>query len=95
MNTRRRMEWAAALVVTQVADLASTYWALSNGAHETNPVVNWLGFPLAAAVKAVVVGGILVGSAKANPSAFDKCLQFVVVLYLAIIALNLKAAVGG
>lgn len=89
----KRLQWMGALAGLQLADLATTYWALDRGAHETNPVVVWLGFPLAAAVKLGLVALIALG-AEHYAARFDNVIRFAVVMYLAVVGVNVIAATG-
>lgn len=81
--------WAAGLAVLQVADLYTTWLALSAGAEETNKIVLWLGWPMAAALKGALAVTIILGAHHGGVHRHP--LQLTVVLYAAVCVLNVMA----
>lgn len=87
------VRWAAALFALQAADLATTAWAISNGATEGNPLISAVGWPAAVALKFAVAGAIVL-SAHRYPAARAGAIQLAVCLYLAVILVNTHTALS-
>lgn len=87
-----RWRWLGALLGLQALDLLTTWWALSAGAEEGNPVVNALGWWWTTAAKIVFTVVLVYGASKVVEDNPQTVLWFTAVLYIAIAVLNAHTA---